>query len=107
MAEGKKGDDMRAAGYDGVSVRFILSLINTGPEIEPESFALCPFLLAHPEKDRWTPVRLSRLFFDRLVCKKEIVLPGNAGHFPIEQPGLRQLEDSAVNFLKSAAGQDE
>lgn len=84
-----------------VSIRFILSLMNASPEIEPEDFAVCPFLLVHPEKDQWTPVNLSRLFFDRLKCKKELVMLDNAGHFPIEQPGLQKLEISAVNFLNS------
>ncbi|KJS20675.1 MAG: hypothetical protein VR72_12860 [Clostridiaceae bacterium BRH_c20a] len=82
-----------------VSVRFMLSLLNTTPAIEPEEFDLCPFLLAHPEDDKWTPMKLSLLFFNRLKCEKKTVILENAGHFPIEQPGIIQLEDGVVNFI--------
>jgi pimeloyl-ACP methyl ester carboxylesterase len=75
--------------------------MKTNPEIEPENFTMCPFLLIHPENDKWTPVRLSHLFFDKLKCKKEIVLLENAGHVPIEQPGLRQLEESTIRYLNA------
>jgi len=49
-------------------------------------------LLAHPEKDLWTPVEISELFFNRLnKINKQLVILENAGHFPIESPGLQQL----------------
>jgi pimeloyl-ACP methyl ester carboxylesterase len=73
--------------------------MTTSPAIEPEDFRRCPFLLVHPEKDRWTPVGLSRLFFDRLACDKKLVLLENAGHFPIEQPGIGQMEEAVLEFL--------
>ncbi len=86
-----------------VPVELIATLVDANPEIEPENFDICPALLAHPRDDRWTPVRISRLFFDRLKCPKRIVMLENAGHFPIEQPGLSQLEDAVMEFIKDIA----
>lgn len=81
-----------------VQVSFVYSLMTTAPAIEPEKFDRCPFLLAHQEKDNWTPLRLSRIFFDRLACEKQLVMLEKAGHFPIEQPGIGQLEKAVLGF---------
>lgn len=86
-----------------VSIRFIHSLMNEAPKTEPETFNLCPVLLAHPEKDQWTGLNLSKLFFDRLNIKKELKLLKNAGHFPIEEPGLKQLEKYTIDFIEEIA----
>ncbi|MNN11305.1 hypothetical protein D3C81_1242590 [compost metagenome] len=75
-------------------------MLNPHLEIEPEDFTKCPFLLVHPEEDHWTDVQLSRLFFDRLVCKKELWMLEGAGHFPIEPVGLKQLETYCVAFME-------
>ena len=48
-------------------------------------------LLVHPAEDRWVKVDLSRIFFDRLKCDKQVVLLENAGHLPLESPGLQQM----------------
>lgn len=82
-----------------VPVSFLHTLMTTSPAIEPEDFTRCPFLLVHPERDLWTPVNLSRLFFDRLACERKLALLENAGHFPIEQPGIVQMEEAVVEFL--------
>lgn len=82
-----------------VPISLVYSLMTTSPAIEPEEFNRCPFLLVHPEKDKWTPVKLSRMFFDRLSCKKQLVMLENAGHFPLEQPGIGQLEEAFLGFL--------
>lgn len=84
-----------------VPVSFLHTLMTTSPAIEPEGFTGRPFLLVHPEKDLWTPVHLSRLFFDRLACEKKLVLLENAGHFPIERPGIVQMEEAVLEFLSS------
>jgi alpha-beta hydrolase superfamily lysophospholipase len=91
----------RTSSGSYVSIRFIHSLMNTPPKIEPEAFNRCPVLLAHPEKDRWTGLNLSKLFFDRLNTKKELKLLKNAGHFPIEEPGINQLEEYTIDFIDS------
>ncbi|MGM0653183.1 MAG: hypothetical protein ACQES4_10460, partial [Bacillota bacterium] len=83
-----------------LSIAFINTLLEAYPEIEPEEFDICPMLLAHPEKDLWTPVEISELFFNRLhKINKQLVILENAGHFPIESPGLQLLEESILGFI--------
>ena len=94
----------RTSSGANVPINLMLSLITSKPQIEPEEFTDCPFLLVHPEKDNWTPLELSLLFFDRLKCKKEITILENAGHFPIEEPGITQLEISVVEFINRIIG---
>jgi len=83
-----------------VPVKFITSMLNYKPEIELENYKGCPVLLVHPENDRWTDVRLSKLSFDKLKCEKEIKILEGAGHFPIEKSGLTQLEEYLVAFIQ-------
>ncbi len=59
------------------------------------------FLLVHPEDDRWTDISLSRLFFDRLACEKEIKMLIGAGHFPLEPQGLEQMEKECLAFVEN------
>lgn len=90
--------DKKSSGAS-VPLSFIHSMLNPTIDVEPESFTLCPFLLVHPENDRWTDIRLSKLFFDRLPCNKELRILEGAGHFPVEAKGLKQLEESCIEFL--------
>ncbi len=83
-----------------VPVRFLHSVINAKPKVEPNDFDHCPVSLLHPEKDKWTPVEISRIFFDRIKGEKEIRILENAGHFPLEQPGITQLEEYTAEFLQ-------
>ncbi len=83
-----------------VPIFFLLTMINSVPLIEPDDFSLCPVLLVHPEDDRWTPVEISKLFFDKLKTPKRIKILENAGHFPVESPGLHQLEIECIHFIK-------
>lgn len=83
-----------------VSVHFMRSLFEARPALEPEAFDVCPVLLAHPAADRWTTVDASRLFYDRLTVRKQLVLLENCGHFPVEEPGVAQLEAAATAFLR-------
>jgi alpha-beta hydrolase superfamily lysophospholipase len=89
-----------------VSIEFILTLLKAAPAIEPEGFDQCPLLLVHPDDDRWTPVDLSLLFFNRLKCKKKFFMLQNAGHFPVEEPGICQLEDYVVEFINELINKD-
>jgi alpha-beta hydrolase superfamily lysophospholipase len=91
--------DRKASGVS-VPVSFIHSMLNPIIKTEPERFMACPFLLVHPGDDRWTDVSLSRLFYDRLGCEKELRILDGAGHFPIEERGLRQLEECSVRFIE-------
>ena len=91
--------DRKSSGVS-VPVSFVYSMLTPVIGIEPERFAACPFLLVHPGDDRWTDVSLSRLFYDRLGCGKELCMLDSAGHFPIEEKGLVQLEECCVRFLE-------
>lgn len=76
----------------------LCSMMESIPAVEPEAFEI-PLLLCHPEKDLWTPEWISRLFFDRIRSSKELCALKNAGHFPIEQPGIAQLEEAIISFI--------
>ena len=87
------------AGGNWMPARFLRTYIGAGPLVEPEQFDVCPVLLAHPADDRWTDVAVSRAFFDRLGVSRRLVMLGNAGHLPIEEPGVSQLRAALLDFL--------
>ncbi len=86
-----------------VNVNFLLSMINSTPIIEPDIFKKVPVLMVHPGNDLWTPVRISEIFFNRIASNKCKVILENAGHFPVEEPGLTQMEKAISNFLRRYA----
>lgn len=83
-----------------IPLELLRTFLNKEPKVSPEQFGQCPVLLVHPELDPMTPIRFSQSFFDRLVVEKECVILEGAGHFPIEQPGLKQLEAAVLRFLQ-------
>lgn len=91
----------RLAGGSTVRMGFLRSLMNLRLEKEPEDFDHCPVLLVHPALDPWTPVELSRGFFDRIAAPKKLVILEGCGHFPVEEPGRRQLQEAVVAFVES------
>lgn len=91
--------DKKSSGVR-VSINFIYSMLNPKIKTEPEHFTECPVLLAHPGDDRWTDIKLSNLFYNRLACKKQTVILEGAGHFPMEAVGLKQLEQACIRFLE-------
>lgn len=95
--------DKSSAG-NTVSVAFLDSYLNYKPAIEPEDFKVAPILLTQPEKDRWTPLALSETFLKRIhhVPVKTVILK-NAGHYPLEQPGLNQMVNAIDAFYKANA----
>jgi alpha-beta hydrolase superfamily lysophospholipase len=85
-----------------VTMKFLSSLTSYKPMVEPEAFAICPILLTQPEKDTWTPLYLSEIFLKRVNrVPTKIVMLKNAGHYPLEQPGLTQMCDAVVDFIHS------
>jgi len=90
--------DKTSAGST-VPVGLITSMTKAAPAIAPEHFERCPMLLVHPAEDRWVTVDLSRIFYDRLKCEKKVVLLENAGHLPLESPGLQQMENAIVEYI--------
>jgi alpha-beta hydrolase superfamily lysophospholipase len=90
-------------GGSWVPARFLRTLMTTIPAIEPEAFDVCPVLLAHPGVDRMTDIAASRRFFDRLPGDKRMVVLEGASHMPTEHPGVDQLEDAVIAFLKQVS----
>ena len=68
-----------------VPIFFLLTMINSVPLIEPDDFFVCPVLLVHPEDDRWTPVEISKLFFDKIKTPKRMQILENADHKKCKQ----------------------
>ncbi|MBF6336683.1 alpha/beta hydrolase [Nocardia abscessus] len=71
--------------------------------LEPEQFTGCPVWLVHPGADRWTPLCLSRAFFDRIAAPKRLVVLDAAGHYPVEAPGIHQLADAFIEIREQLA----
>lgn len=92
------------AGGSAMPAGFLRTFVVSEPLAPPEAFDVCPVLLVHPADDRWTDVSLSRPFFDRLTVPKRLVMLGNAGHFPIEEPGINELRTELLNFLAERSG---
>jgi alpha-beta hydrolase superfamily lysophospholipase len=90
-------------GGSWVPARFLRTLMQTAPDIEPENFNLCPVLLTHAGVDRMTDIALSRRFFDRLAAPKRMVVLEGASHMPTEHPGIDQLEHAVVDFVGAIA----
>lgn len=82
-----------------VPIAMLEGIMSMTPTVEPEDFDVCPVLLAHPERDRWTTLESSARFFERLQCNKRLVLLERCGHVPIEEPGASQLAEAALEFL--------
>ena len=82
-----------------VPLRFLRTLMSTRPAMQPEEFDVCPVLLVHPERDFMTPIAMSEAFYERLSGDKTYVILEGAGHMPLEQPGIDQLEEAVLSFL--------
>jgi pimeloyl-ACP methyl ester carboxylesterase len=95
--------DGRSAG-NAVTIAFLNSYLTYEPVTAPELFDVCPILLTQPAEDRWTPLDLSELFLKRVtkVPVKTVMLE-NAGHYPLEQPGLSQMVDAIDAFYQEHA----
>ena len=90
----------RTSAGNWVTTRFLASYMNYKPAIEPEHFDVSPILLTQPAQDRWTPLHLSELFLGRIrhVPVRKVMLD-NAGHYPLELPGLDQMVAAIRTFL--------
>lgn len=98
--------DPTSAG-NWVSLKFLASYMSYKPVIEPEAFEVCPILLTQPAEDRWSPLYLSQPFLSRIQrVTVDAVMLENAGHYPIEQPGLRQMHDAIAAFVKRCCSLD-
>ena len=90
----------RTSGGNWVPIKFLDSYLNYSPAVEPEDFDACPILLTQPAEDRWSPLELSQPVLSRITkVPVTTVMLTNAGHYPIEEPGLRQMEDAIADFV--------
>ncbi|WP_341257448.1 MULTISPECIES: alpha/beta hydrolase [Gordonia] len=91
----------RTSAGNSVSVAFLDSYLNYRAPEAPEQFDVCPILLTQPGADRWTPLALSTPFLNRVSrVPVDIVILENAGHYPLEQPGLDQMVDAVDRFCQ-------
>ncbi|KAJ4263507.1 hypothetical protein NW762_006326 [Fusarium torreyae] len=84
-----------------VSMKFMADFTTYKPAREPAEFDTCPILLTQPGQDRWTPLWVAEAFLNdvKKVPVKTVHLE-NAGHYPLEDPGLQQMVEAIVAFLK-------
>lgn len=90
--------DKTSAGNSS-TIGFVDSFLNYRPPVKPGDFDVCPVLLTQPAADAWTPLSLSEPFL-RNISKVPVttVMLENAGHYPLEQPGLDQMVDAIDAF---------
>jgi len=97
--------DKRSAG-NAMTMAFLSSYMSYQPVTEPEDFNVCPILLTQPAADRWPPLHLSEPFLKRVrKVPVQVVMLENAGHYPLEQPGLSQMVDAIDAFYRDVAAQ--
>ncbi|MFF2216733.1 alpha/beta hydrolase [Streptomyces antibioticus] len=90
----------RTSAANWVSVRFLDSYGTYTPAVEPQDFDACPVLLTQPAEDRWTPHHLSVPVLSRITkVPVDTVMLEGAGHYPLEDPGLQQMEDAIAGFV--------
>ncbi|MBD1536827.1 alpha/beta hydrolase [Arthrobacter sp. S13_S34] len=98
----------RQGGGGRVPLGWMRSFLESSPVTEPEHFTETPVLMVHPGEDRWTPLEISRPFFDRIAAEKTLVSLDNCGHFPSEEPGVTRMLDAVqqvVDRLNAQASQ--
>jgi alpha-beta hydrolase superfamily lysophospholipase len=96
----------RTSAGNSASVAFLASYLHHQPALTPEEFDVCPVLLTQPAADRWTPLELSEPFLRRITkVPVRTVMLDNAGHYPLEQPGLDQMVDAIAEFCAERAAQ--
>ncbi|CAG7561132.1 unnamed protein product [Fusarium equiseti] len=88
-----------------ITMKFMADFITYKPAKEPAEFDVCPILLTQPAEDRWTPLWVSDMFLKDVskVSVKKVMLDG-AGHYPLEDPGLQQMSEAIISFLKDIEG---
>ncbi len=100
-------DAMKVFLHDGTSagnamwVKFLAEYMHYTPDVEPAGFDACPVLLTQPAEDRWSPYELSVPVLSKItnVPVTTVMLQG-AGHYPLEEPGLTQMQDAIDTFIR-------
>jgi pimeloyl-ACP methyl ester carboxylesterase len=91
----------KTSAANAMSIAFLDSYLNYAPAVEPADFDACPVLLTQPVEDRWSPRHLSTPVLSQItrVPVDEVEL-ANAGHYPLEDPGLQQMVDAIAAFVE-------
>ncbi len=92
--------DPRGGGVS-VPLGFLSSWMNFH-HTAPESFDAAPVTLVAPAADQWTPPELSIAFLQRISAPATLVMLENCGHYPIEEPGLAQLQETVTTVVQRA-----
>ncbi|MGW4535491.1 alpha/beta fold hydrolase [Nocardia sp. NPDC004340] len=96
--------DKTSAG-NVASMKFLDDYRTYVPDIEPPDFDVCPILHTQPAADHWTPLELSKPVLDPIKkVPVKLVMLENAGHYPLEEPGLTQMEDAVDAFVREVTG---
>lgn len=90
-------------GARWVPLSFVRTFLGGARVVVPERFEGPPLLLAHPSEDRWTPLLLSERFFDRIPGHIRFATLSGAGHLPLEEPGLADLDRAVRDFFDELA----
>lgn len=95
----------RTSAGNWVSLRFLADYITYVPAVEPADFDACPVLLTQPAEDRWTPYEVSTPVLDQ-ISKVPVTVDHleGAGHLPLEEPGLAQMEAAVIAFVEQVTG---
>ena len=92
--------DKASAGAK-VQAQFLCSYLSYKLPIPVNEFDKCPILLTQPELDAWTPLELSEISMKGIKAPYTVKILEGAGHYPIEEKGLRQLIQYTDEFIKA------
>jgi alpha-beta hydrolase superfamily lysophospholipase len=84
-----------------VQLQFLYDYTHYKLPIPVTEFDKCPILLTQPEKDDWTPLRLSEISMKGIKAPFSIKILKDGGHYPIEETALQQLLQYVDEFIKS------
>ncbi len=93
-------EDKASAGAS-VQLQFLADYMTYKLPVKVEEYDRCPILLTQPELDPWTPLALSQLSMKGIKVPFEVKIVEGAGHFPVEEKGLRQLVGYAHDFIQA------
>ena len=90
-------------GASGLPLRLARTCLRSAPVVPPEVYTGPPLLLACPEQDGWLPPAVSRRFLARMDVAPggptRYALLRGAGHVPVEESGLADLDRAVRDFL--------
>lgn len=91
----------KASAGASVQLQFLYEYTHYHLPIPVAQFDKCPIILTQPDKDRWTPLRLTELSMKGIKAPFTVKLLNGGGHYPMEETALKQLVQYAVEFVKS------